>query len=170
MIRQRFLKPAILAVALAASLTGCQTMPSSPYSAAQVETLERNGFRAQDGNYMLGLHNKVLFAFDSSNLHGNTETMLFDLGRSLAAVGIRSAGIEGHASSEGDEAYNRKLSEQRANSVRAALVRGGLDSAAMRVRGMGSLDPVAPNDSEEGRLQNRRVVIIVTPADTVALR
>lgn len=159
----------VVAALLAVTLAGCQTVPASPYSAAQVEALERNGFRADDGNYLLGLHNKVLFAFDSSNLHGDTETMLIELARSLAEVGIRSAGVEGHASAEGDASYNLKLSEQRAQSVKAALVKGGLTDTSMRVRGMGALDPVAPNDSEEGRLQNRRVVIIVTPADTVPL-
>lgn len=151
-------------------LAGCQTVPAGPYSAAQVAALESNGFRQKDGNYLLGLENKVLFAFDSSDLQTETRAMLVTLGADLAEVGIRSAGIEGHASGEGTEEHNLKLSERRAEVVRQALVAGGLNGTAMRVRGMGALDPVAPNDSEEGRRQNRRVVIIVTPADAAALR
>lgn len=150
-------------------LTGCQTVPASPYSRQQVETLEGNGFLAQDGNYLLGLENKVLFAFDSSELREDTAVRLVELGRALSGVGIRSAGIEGHSSGEGNADHNLKLSEQRAATVRAALVQGGLSDTATRIRGMGALDPVAPNDSEEGRQQNRRVVIIVTPADALAL-
>lgn len=151
-------------------LAGCQTVPAAPFSAAQVAALESRGFRQQDGNYLLGLQNKVLFGFDSSDLQADTRAMLGELGRELAAVGIRSAAVEGHASAEGDAAYNQKLSERRAEAVRQALVSGGLADAGMRVRGMGALDPVAPNDSEEGRQQNRRVVIVVTPADAAPLR
>ena len=163
----RSLLSALLGLVL---LAGCQTVPAGPYTAAQVATLESHGFRQQDGNYLLGLENKVLFAFDSSDLQTDTRAMLVTLGTELAEVGIRSAGIEGHASGEGTEEHNLKLSERRAEVVRQALVAGGLTSAAMRVRGMGALDPVAPNDSEEGRRQNRRVVIVVTPADAAALR
>lgn len=162
----RMLLPFLAAVALA----GCQTVPSGPYSAEQVAALESHGFRQKDGNYLLGLDNKVLFAFDSSDLQQNTQAMLVTLGSELAEVGIRSAGVEGHASGEGTEEHNLKLSERRAEAVRQALVAGGLTNTAMRVRGLGALDPVAPNDSEEGRRQNRRVVIIVTPSDAAPLR
>ena len=162
-------RAALASAILLAALAGCQTVPASPYSREQVATLEGNGFLAQDGNYLLGLENNVLFAFDSSDLRNDTKVRLVELGRALANVGIRSAGIEGHSSSEGDAEHNLTLSEKRAVTVRAALVQGGLSETATRVRGVGALDPVAPNDSEEGRQQNRRVVIIVTPADATAL-
>jgi OOP family OmpA-OmpF porin len=64
--------------------------------------------------------------------------------------------------------HNLRLSERRAGAVRDALAIGGLDRARMGVRGVGALDPVASNDDEAGRRQNRRVVIIVTPLDTLA--
>lgn len=162
-------RAALASLLVLAALTGCQTVPASPYSRQQVETLESSGFLAQDGNYLLGLENKVLFAFDSSELREDTAVRLVELGRVLSGVGIRSAGVEGHSSGEGDAAHNLKLSEQRAATVRSALVQGGLSDTATRIRGMGALDPIAPNDSEEGRQQNRRVVIIVTPADAIAL-
>lgn len=154
----------------AAALAACQTMPAAPFSAAQVTMLEANGFRSENGNYLLGIDNKVLFGFDSADLQRDKLDMLARLGRELTAVNIRSAMVEGHASAEGDADYNQKLSERRAEAVRRALVQGGLTDTAMRVRGMGALDPIAPNDSEEGRQQNRRVVIIVTPADAMHLR
>ena len=170
MLVARIKARAVLPLLAALALAGCQTMPAAPFSAEQVTVLESKGFRQQDGNYLLGLQNKVLFGFDSSDLQGDTRTMIGELGRELAAVGIRSAGIEGHASAEGDVDYNLKLSERRAEAVRRTLVAGGLSDAAMRVRGLGALDPIAPNDSEEGRQQNRRVVIVVTPADAMSLR
>ncbi|WP_324260537.1 OmpA family protein [Altererythrobacter sp. H2] len=160
----------ILSVLASAILTACQTVPPAPFSAQQVAVLESKGFREQGGNYLLGLQNRVLFGFDSSELQGETSAMLGELGRELAGVGIRSAGVEGHASAEGGAEYNLLLSQRRAEAVSRALVDGGLIGTAMRVRGMGALDPVAPNDSEEGRSQNRRVVIVVTPADAMALK
>lgn len=162
---------AILAASLATLLlAGCQTMPAAPFSSEQVAVLEGKGFRQVDGNYLLGLQNKVLFGFDSSDLQTDTRAMLGELGRELSAVGIRGAMVEGHSSAEGSADYNLKLSERRAQAVRQALVLGGLSDAGMRVRGVGALDPIAPNDSEEGRQQNRRVVIVVTPADAMPLR
>jgi outer membrane protein OmpA-like peptidoglycan-associated protein len=150
-------------------LAGCQTVPSKGFTASQVEVLERAGFQPSGENYLLGIQNRVLFSYDSSDLHDETRAMLAELGQALAGVGIRSAGIEGHASAEGAPDYNLKLSEKRAQAVRQALASGGLNLAALRVRGVGALDPVAPNDSEEGRQQNRRVVIVVTPSDAISL-
>jgi outer membrane protein OmpA-like peptidoglycan-associated protein len=167
MIARRGVLAGLVATSL---LMGCQTVPSAPFSAAQVAALEGNGFRKDGENYFLGLGNKVLFDFDSSALKPETGEMLAELGSTLIVVGIRGASVEGHASAEGREDYNLALSERRAAAVRDALVRGGLDPQSMRVRGQGASDPVASNDTEEGREQNRRVVIIVTPADAIALR
>lgn len=83
-----------------------------------------------------------------------------DLGR---VVGIlkQNPGIEveiqGHTDSQGAEAMNRELSERRAKAVRDYLVENGVDSARLRYKGYGESNPVASNDTAEGRAQNRRV-------------
>ncbi|MFN7157359.1 MAG: OmpA family protein, partial [Erythrobacter cryptus] len=77
------------------------------------------------------------------------------------------AAIEGHASAEGSAEYNLRLSQRRAEAVRDALVAGGLQAGRMRVLALGESDPIASNDDPEGRIQNRRVVIIVTPGDAL---
>ena len=71
--------------------------------------------------------------------------------------------MEGHASKERevDEARNQKLSDDRARSVADAFVRSGFRSDRISSRGFGSSKPVALNDTEEGRMQNRRVEIFV---------
>lgn len=159
----------LLALFALALVAGCQTVPASDFSAAQRAVFAKRGFVEQDGKYFLSLDNRVLFQFDSSALEGEKQTMLGDLGRELATVGIGSAGIDGHASGEGDPQYNFKLSERRAQAVSDAMVAGGLDASRMRVRGLGATDPVASNDDPEGRRANRRVVIILTPADALSL-
>ena len=157
----------VLALAAVLCLAGCQTIPASGFSSAQREALVRNGFVESEDGYLLGINNRLLFGFDSSAIDPGKQVMLRDLGRELAAVGIASAAIEGHASAEGDPQHNLRLSQRRAEAVRDALVTGGLDRERMRVRAMGAGDPVASNAVAEGRRQNRRVVIIVTPTDAL---
>jgi outer membrane protein OmpA-like peptidoglycan-associated protein len=70
--------------------------------------------------------------------------------------------IEGHTDSVGDDQYNVKLSEQRADAVRHYLhEKGGIPLHAMSILAMGESKPVADNSSKDGRAQNRRVVIRV---------
>lgn len=75
--------------------------------------------------------------------------------------------IEGHTSSEGGEEFNRKLSEDRANSVRNYMVRKGISGERVTAVGYGYSRPKASNDTEEGRRQNRRIEIRVTNPDEV---
>jgi len=71
--------------------------------------------------------------------------------------------VYGHTDSTGSEAYNQQLSERRANSVAAYLESRGVQSARIGTRGFGETQPIAPNDTEEGRAANRRVEIRVVP-------
>lgn len=74
--------------------------------------------------------------------------------------------ITGYSDSLGDEQYNVKLSEFRANTVKSYLVGRGLPASRITVQGRGSQNPIAPNDSVSGRSANRRVEIeIVHPGD-----
>jgi outer membrane protein OmpA-like peptidoglycan-associated protein len=67
--------------------------------------------------------------------------------------------IEGHTSSEGEDDYNLRLSERRAEAVVGDLVRRGLDRDRLRGVGIGERRPIAPNTDESGRSINRRVEI-----------
>jgi len=157
----------LLAALAVLALAGCQTIRGGGFSAAQRKVLEAKGFQQVEGRYLLGFNNRLLFAFDSSDIAPDQQLMLRELASELAAVGIGGATVEGHASAEGDPRHNLRLSGHRAEAVSAALVAGGLDSARVRARAMGADDPIASNADIEGRQQNRRVVIIVTPADAL---
>ena len=78
---------------------------------------------------------------------------------------IKKIQIEGHASSEGNAAYNKALSDRRAKSVMKYLVDHGIEAARLTAKGFGSEKPIATNDTEEGREQNRRVEFNILEQD-----
>ena len=65
--------------------------------------------------------------------------------------------IAGYTDNTGDPAANVQLSQQRAEAVRAALVQAGVDPSILVAKGYGSANPVAGNDTLEGRFRNRRI-------------
>jgi outer membrane protein OmpA-like peptidoglycan-associated protein len=79
----------------------------------------------------------------------------------LGHPGLRIA-VEGHTDSVGGDEYNVKLSENRANSVRAYLVSQSIDPAAVTSKGFGKTLPVADNSTAAGRQMNRRVELVVS--------
>jgi OOP family OmpA-OmpF porin len=68
--------------------------------------------------------------------------------------------VEGHTDSIGPDAYNLKLSERRAAAARDYLVTQGIDPSRITTRGFGESKPIASNDTEEGRAENRRVEVL----------
>ncbi len=69
--------------------------------------------------------------------------------------------VEGHTDSVGSDAYNKKLSERRAEAVKRYLVRHGVDPSRVRTEGYGKSRPVADNNTAEGRAKNRRAEVVV---------
>jgi OOP family OmpA-OmpF porin len=148
------------------ALSGCQTVPHKPgFSPRQAEALAANDFKQVGDNYELGLSERVLFEVDKSDLTPQAVATVDKLAQVFLSVDIHGAGVEGHTDSTGTRDYNQQLSERRAASVKAELVKGGLKAADIRAVGRGEYQPIASNDTPDGRQQNRRVVIIVTPED-----
>ena len=104
----------------------------------------------------------VPFAFDSTQITAGDASKLAPFEERLNAYPDATITVVGHTDSSGPEAYNQKLSQQRAEAVASAL-RTHLNVGADRVlsEGRGELDPIASNDTAEGRSENRRVDIIV---------
>src|SRR5690606_3586415 len=73
--------------------------------------------------------------------------------------------VEGYTDSSGADAYNLQLSERRANAVRAALVKMGVDPRRIVSQGYGEEYPVASNGSNSGRAMNRRVEVTISNVD-----
>jgi len=70
--------------------------------------------------------------------------------------------IEGHTDSVGSDDYNQQLSERRADSVRSFLIQNGVQAGTITAKGFGESQPVATNDTADGRQRNRRVEMVVT--------
>lgn len=98
----------------------------------------------------------IQFEFNSSVLKTESYPTLDKLSSVLRENGGKVT-VNGYASSEGTAAYNLKLSKDRANSVKTYLVNSGVNSSQVVTKGYGEANPVASNDTEEGRIQNRRV-------------
>jgi outer membrane protein OmpA-like peptidoglycan-associated protein len=107
----------------------------------------------------------VLFAFNRAAVRSAASGALRSVARSIKRrYADRRLTVEGHTDARGDEAYNRRLSLRRAESVKAWLVgQGGLDTGRIAVKGYGEARPVGSNATGEGRARNRRVVVGVLP-------
>jgi outer membrane protein OmpA-like peptidoglycan-associated protein len=104
----------------------------------------------------------VLFATGKFELQPNAREALAKFsGIVLAHPGLKLQ-VEGYTDSVGSDTFNQTLSENRANSVRAYLIAQGLDPTSISAIGYGKSNPVASNDSSQGRQQNRRVEIIIS--------
>jgi outer membrane protein OmpA-like peptidoglycan-associated protein len=105
----------------------------------------------------------ILFAIDSATLTPTLIGDLQDVARSLNNYPNTTVQVVGHTDNTGDAAYNQRLSEQRAQSVASVLINGGVAPARLQIVGRGENNPIASNQTAEGRQQNRRVEIIITP-------
>jgi len=142
-------------------------------AAAQAES-EKAQLRAQ----LLNQLNSILQTRDSARgLIVNMSDVLFDTGSYTLKPGAReklakisgillahpglTLQIEGHTDSVGGDDFNQQLSERRADSVRDFLAEQGVPGSNITARGFGKMQPVASNDTPEGRQRNRRVELVV---------
>lgn len=103
----------------------------------------------------------ILFDVNSANIRAESAQTLEEIGTMLQEHPDLRLSIEGHTDSDGDDAYNMQLSEARAAAVRGLLIeRFGIESSRLEARGFGETMPVAPNDTEEGKQENRRVELV----------
>jgi outer membrane protein OmpA-like peptidoglycan-associated protein len=145
-------------------------------AAAQSEA-EKGELRAQ----LLSQLNSILQTRDSARgLIVNMSDVLFDTGSSTLKPGAReklakisgivmahpglTLQIEGHTDSVGSDEFNQQLSERRADSVRDFLIQEGVAASTIGAHGFGKTQPVASNDTPEGRQRNRRVELVVNGA------
>jgi outer membrane protein OmpA-like peptidoglycan-associated protein len=132
---------------------------------ALIEELKKRNIEARETSrgVLVNLPN-VNFQFDSAELtadgRGRVDQIATIIRRDAANRRIM---VEGHASRESaaQEAYNQRLSEKRADTVADALARDGVRGGQIGSQGLGTRSPIASNDTEEGRRQNRRVEVVI---------
>jgi outer membrane protein OmpA-like peptidoglycan-associated protein len=103
----------------------------------------------------------ILFDVNKSDLRPAAQEELTKLAEILVEYGDTDLIVEGHTDADGTEEYNQTLSEQRANSVKGYLVGQNVTGARMTTVGHGEMQPIASNETPDGKQANRRVHVII---------
>lgn len=111
---------------------------------------------------------QVLFEVNSANIDAVSMDLLQEVANNIVVHGgIRKMEIQGHTDSTGSSADNKRLSQQRVESVQNELIARGVDPAILVAVGYGEDRSIASNDTEEGRAKNRRVQFVILEQDLV---
>ena len=121
------------------------------------------GVARQGDNLVLRMPSDVTFATNQSSLDSRFLPVLDDVARVLGEYDRSMVDVIGHTDSSGGDAINQPLSERRASSVAAYLMNNGVIRERLYVAGVSSRNPIASNDTVQGKAQNRRVEILIRP-------
>lgn len=124
------------------------------------------GVKRVGDNIVLVMPSNITFGVDESNIKPNFYEVLNSVALVLDEYDKTLVDVMGHTDSTGSAQYNQDLSLRRAESVKSYLVSQGIDNRRFLVRGFGESQPIASNDTESGRAQNRRVEIQLSPLTT----
>ena len=105
----------------------------------------------------------VNFDFDKSNIRPDAVPILEEAAKTLKGESQLTVSVNGYTDSVGTDEYNQRLSDRRANAVKEYLETLGVSGSRLTAHGFGETNPVASNDTAEGRAQNRRVELVVNP-------
>lgn len=120
--------------------------------------VEAKPARAQITGDQIMLTEKIQFDYNSANIKEESHSLIDEVYDLLTAnPDITLLDIVGHTSSEGSDSTNLKLSKERAAAVKDYLVNKGIDAKRLSSQGKGEKEPVADNETEEGKEKNRRV-------------
>jgi outer membrane protein OmpA-like peptidoglycan-associated protein len=132
-------------------------------AAAMASLAEIAKVKEESRGVVITLSGSVLFATGKSELLPIAQDKLGEVAKALKDQGYKKIVVEGHTDSRGSATQNTELSRARAETVRSYLVSRGIDSNKTEANGLGSSRPIADNNSPDGRANNRRVEIVVTP-------
>lgn len=112
------------------------------------------------------IHEKIQFELAKANIKAESHDLLNEIAQVIKDnPHIKKIAIEGHASSDGNDDFNMKLSDDRSKSVMKYLVEHGIDEKTLTAKGYGETKPIADNETEEGRIKNRRVEFNIIEQD-----
>jgi len=116
-------------------------------------------------NITLNMPGNVTFDFDSASVKPQFMPVLDNVAQTLTQYDKTVIEVAGHTDNVGSDSYNQALSQRRANSVASYLGSRGIMQQRMITVGAGESRPIASNDTEAGRSENRRVEITLVPVD-----
>ncbi len=110
---------------------------------------------------LITFNSGLQFNLNSYELQADTKANLDDLAKTLKKYDDTNILIEGHTDSSGDDAYNMRLSDNRADAVKDYLNDKGIKSGRIETKGYGESQPLETNETEAGRAKNRRVEVAI---------
>lgn len=115
------------------------------------------------------INEKIQFELDKANIMEASHSLLNEITAVLNQhANIKKVDILGHSDSDGSDAYNKDLSDRRAKAVMQYLVGHGIDQARLSAKGLGESQPIASNDTVEGKEKNRRVEFLIVEQEGAA--
>lgn len=136
------------------------------YMDKQAQELEQLAeVKRVDDGIVATMKDKILFDFNQSTLKPESKASLQKMADILKKYDKTEITVAGYTDNVGTMSYNQQLSERRANAVRAYLNEQGVKASRMTVMGFGPDNPIASNDTADGRAQNRRVELHISPND-----
>jgi outer membrane protein OmpA-like peptidoglycan-associated protein len=143
----------------------------APQSAAEIRVgeiiVEFDGQVVDEGT-LLTLEEPILFDFGSDELRSSAGDALDDIAEVLVFYDGAPVQVIGHTDDVGSAEFNLDLSERRAAAVTDGLTGRGIDASRITSTGRGLTEPVATNDTDEGRAQNRRVEVLIVGVEPPA--
>lgn len=112
---------------------------------------------------VLNMPSNITFPSDGDTIRSAFYPVLNSVAIVLAKYDRSDVDVDGHTDSQGSDGYNLDLSRRRAESVADYLASQRIDGRRLNVQGFGESRPIAPNDSDYGRAQNRRVEVSISP-------
>ena len=158
-------KGALIGAASGAALGGGIGYYMDVQEAKLRQQLQASGVSVtRDGNnIILNMPNEVTFGVDQSDLSHSAMQVLNSVALVAKEYPKTHLNVLGFTDSSGSESYNLRLSQVRASEVSNYLGRSGVAVTRLSASGMGESNPIASNSTKEGRAQNRRVEIVMTP-------
>jgi OmpA-OmpF porin, OOP family len=154
---------AAIALGTASALSGCSTTGKigqmSKFDIAKASPKDIKKALEEDGR--VAISGGMLFETDSAKLAPSASDVVTRLAEVMKENPNLKLAVVGHTDSTGDFNYNLQLSQRRAKAMVDALVATGVSSNRLIGVGVGSLSPVASNDTAEGRAENRRVELVL---------
>ena len=119
---------------------------------------------SQSGNnIILNMPNSITFDVDQTELNNTAKRALFNVATVVNEYDKTNINVYGYTDSSGSDSYNLRLSEVRANAVSTFLINNKVKSTRISSVGKGESNPISSNSTAEGRAQNRRVQIVLSP-------
>lgn len=158
-------KGALIGAAAGAALGGGAGYYMDVQEAKLREKMQGTGVSVtrQGDNIVLNMPNNVTFDTNSSTLKPAGANTLVGVAMVLKQYEKTAVNVVGHTDSTGSRALNMTLSQQRADGVASALITQGVAANRIRSSGVGPDQPIAANSTAEGKAQNRRVEITLSP-------